>query len=198
MACGQHAVGVAIAAEPRETAGFLHALESLAIRRRKLPWRGRHHGCFGQAGAGADPEAARAIGSGIVGRLAIAEIALAGEGLVHHTVGRYAAPHQADQRAPDGQTRDEGARAVDRIEHPDKFRIGPFRAKFLANNAMAGKCLLDHPAHHHLGCAVAFGHRIEAAVASLVVAGHRRAEEGHDRRAGPRGKIVDETGEIYR
>ena len=55
---------------------------------------------------------------------------------MHHAVAGRAVAREADQRAPDRQAGDEGAGAVDRVEHPDVFRVGPLGAELLAQDAV--------------------------------------------------------------
>ena len=43
---------------------------------------------------------------------------------------------KADQRAPYRQAGDEGAGAVDRVEHPDVFGVGVFGPELLADDAV--------------------------------------------------------------
>ena len=90
---------------------------------------------------------------------------------------------QADQRAPGGQAGDEGAGAVDRIEHPDVFRIRLLGAEFLADDAVGREAALDELAHGRLARPVGLGDRVERAAAGLVLRGDGGAEEGQDRLA---------------
>jgi hypothetical protein len=82
---------------------------------------------------------------------------------------------QADQRSPDRHAGDEGARAVDRIDHPDIFAVEPDIAVLLAENAVIGKMLLDQRPDGQLGGPVALGHRIETA--RFLVRRHRGRSE---------------------
>lgn len=103
-----------------------------------------------------------AVRPGIARDLAVGEVALAGEGLVDEAHHRFAVAVEADQRAPDRNAGNEGTRAVDRVDHPDIFPVEADRAVLLAENAVAGKLLLDDGADGRLGGAVALRHRIEA------------------------------------
>ena len=66
-----------------------------------------------------------------MGRAAVAGKALADEGLMHHSEHRRALVQQRDQRAPERKARDEGFRAVDRVQHPDIFGVFALIAEFL-------------------------------------------------------------------
>ncbi len=80
-----------------------------------------------------------------------------------------------------GIARDEGFRAVDRIEHPDIFRVRTFGSEFLADDPMQRKTVLDHSAHHGFGRAVGFGDRVEIVALVLVLDAERGAKKGKDR-----------------
>ena len=210
MAEGERAIGVAIAAVAREPRlGFDPAI-GLAVgvdadQRRA----GRHHRRLGEAGAFAraqgprDPFARRRVAArrreaAQPRALAVAEETLAGEGLRHHAVDRLAAMGQPDQRAPGRQAGDEALGAVDRVEHPDIFGLGPVLPVFFADDAVGGEGLRDQPPHRRLGAAVGFGDRIEHAAARLVLGADGRAEEGKDHLAGNLRETVDEACEVDR
>jgi len=103
---------------------------------------------------------------------------------------------EPDQRAPNRDTGNEGARAVDRIEHPDIFGIDVLVAELLPQHAMGREAAFDQMAHHALAGAVALGHRIEHATGRLVLQRVMRTEERQDRLAGLRREIRDEGTEI--
>ncbi len=115
---------------------------------------------------------------------------------MHHAEHRRAVVHQRDQRAPDRHTRDEGFCAVDWVEHPDIFCVSTFGAEFLADDAVQGKAVLDHPAHHGFGGAVGFGDRIEIVTLVLVFDAERGAKKGKDSLAGGGRQSSDEGGEV--
>ena len=68
---------------------------------------------------------------------------------------------QADQHAPERQAGNEGAGAVDGVEDPDEFGVGPVLAIFLADHSMLGKALGDQFANRRLGAAICGRDRIE-------------------------------------
>ena len=152
---------------------------------------GRHHRRLGEARAFArahgtgDPFvrrrlAARRREAAQLRAIAVAEETLAGEGLRHHAVDRLAAMHEPDQRAPGRQAGDEALGAVDRVEHPDIFRLGPVLPIFFADNAVGGESLRDQPPHRRLGAAVGLRDGIEHAAARLVLGADGRTEEGNE------------------
>ncbi len=125
VAGGDHAEGVAVAA----VAGEAHrrprpGRRPAGRRRRRSPGVVVNSAASARLGAGARRERRRGPpGAAVPGARAIAGKALAGEGLGHHAEQRLALAQKADQRAPHRQAGDEGAGAVDRIEHPDEFRV---------------------------------------------------------------------------
>ena len=88
----------------------------------------------------------------------------ADEGLRHHAGHRVALVRQPDQRAPERDAGDEGARAVDRIDDPDMVARRVLGAELLAEYAVAGILGPDQRADGLLGLAVGLGHRIESAL----------------------------------
>src|ERR1700720_2174093 len=68
---------------------------------------------------------------------------------------------QRNQGAPGGATSDEGARAVDWIEHPPMPAAAGFQAMLLAKYAVVWPLVADERAHCRLGLPVCGGHRIE-------------------------------------
>ena len=196
MAGREHAIGVAVAAIAREPDLLLDAGEGLGLLALEQGGRRRHQRRGGEVGGRARPQLLRPARSFIARLAPVAGIALAREGLVHHAVDRHAIARQPDQRAPNRDARDEGARAVDRIEHPDIFRVGVLAAEFLAEHAMGRELPLDHVAHHRFAGAVAFGHGIEHPAPRLVLRRMQRPEEGQDRPAGLRRQLRDESAEI--
>ncbi len=126
----------------------------------------------------------------------VADVALAGEGLRHHAEGRRAAARQADQCPPHRQTRDEGARPVDRVEHPDVLGVESLGAVFLAENAMVGMMGADQRPHRRLRRPVRHRHRIEGGPAQLVLHRQPRSEMRQDRRPGRIGEPIEKGDEV--
>ncbi len=88
-----------------------------------------------------------------------ADPALADDRLVDDADDRPTIPHERNQRAEDRPTGDEAACAVDRIEHPGPWGVGPNRAIFLADDAVRRAKSLDDVAHRDFGGLVGLGHR---------------------------------------
>ena len=154
-------------------------------------------------GAGPHPQLAGglvavAVMARPVGGAAVAIKALARKRLIHQAVAGRALVQQADQRAPQRQSRDKTLGAVDGIEHPDIFGLFVARAEFLADDAVAGKSLADQAAHGGFGGAVGLGHGIEGAAGILVLQREGVPEEGHDRLARHRGEPLHKRYEINR
>ena len=95
-------------------------------------------------------------------------------------------PGQRDQRPEQRHARDEGFRAVDRVEHPDELGILALAAEFLADDAVIGKPGRDQPPHRRLGLAV--GNRDRRQV-GFVVDRQFLAEIRPDRRPGGIGEV---------
>jgi len=110
---------------------------------------------------------------------------------MHHAGDRHAPVFETDQRAPDRQAGDEGAGAVDRIEHPDVFGIDPLAAEFLAENAVLGMALGQEIAHRPFRRPIAHRHRVEGDALELVLDLHPRAEVRQDRPPGDLGQFVE-------
>ena len=105
------------------------------------------------------------------GRLAVGDEALAGEGLRHDADPRPARFAIADQRAPHRHAGDEGAGAVDRIDHPQPV-AGAAGAEFLAEHRMVRIARRDRRKDRPFGRPVGFRHRVEIRRALVV---HGRA-----------------------
>ncbi len=60
-----------------------------------------------------------------------------------------------------GTTGDEGARAVDRIDHPDMLAVETDIAVLFTQDTVIGKFRFDERPDRHLGSAVTLGHRVE-------------------------------------
>ncbi|MCY1288451.1 hypothetical protein D9M70_374930 [compost metagenome] len=132
---------------------------------------GDHQGGFGQlaAGPGLDRPAIER------GGFAIADEALAGEGLVHQAQRRAAAVVERDQGAPQRNAADEGARAIHRVQHPGPGLLALDILLLLAEHAVAGEALADQRPHGALGALVRQGHGVEA-FRLLVLHLQRQAE----------------------
>ena len=76
---------------------------------------------------------------------------------------RIALDGQPDQRAPDRNAGNEGARTVDRIDDPDVVARRILRAELLAEYAVVGDARPDKGADRSLGLAVGLGNGIEPA-----------------------------------
>lgn len=98
---------------------------------------------------------------------------------------------ERDQRSPGRPAGDEGARAVDGIEHPAKGVRAFFGAVFFAQDAVAGAAFADQRAHHRFRFAVGGGHRIERRPA-LVDDVEPLPEIGPDHRARRIGEAMGE------
>ncbi len=128
---------------------------------------------------------------------AVAREDLVQVGLVHQPAHRHPVAGEADQRAPGRQAGDEGAGAVDGIEHPDAFRILPLGAELLAEDAVAGEGLADQRPQDDLRRPVGLRHRIERRAAPrLVLQGELRPEERQDRLARGVGEVFHEPAEF--
>ena len=103
---------------------------------------------------------------------------------------------EADQRAPHRQAGDEGARPVDRIEHPDPFGVDPLWSELLAEDTVIGVALGEQAAHRRLRRPVGDRHRIEGAVAELVLDVETGAEMRQDGAAGDFGHVVEKGDEV--
>ena len=198
MAGGEHAIGVAIAAVARQphrllnpgkraTVGIVHQQRTCGQQHRIL-----------QARAGPRAQGAVARGAAVVRRAAVAGEMLPGERLVHHPVDRLAAAGQRNERAPGRHAADEGLGAVDRIKHPDIFRLRTFGSEFLAYDAVFGERLHDQGAHRRLRGAVGGRDRIEAAGQTLVLHAKRGAKERPDGFTGDGSQLVHEGHKIDR
>src|SRR5688572_24547917 len=147
MAGREHAISIAIAAvagEPR------HALDAVIgaqfVSREQLGTR-RGNDRIAQRGAASGAKAPLAAGAAKARAAAVTEEALAREGLVHHPKDRLTRAAQADQRAPGRKPGDEGAGAVDRVEHPDVIRVLLLGPEFLPDDPMGREAALDELAH---------------------------------------------------
>ncbi|MCY1238536.1 hypothetical protein D9M72_512780 [compost metagenome] len=63
---------------------------------------------------------------------------------------------QSDLGAESQRAGSKRLRAVNRIEHPNPFRMRVGNAKLLAANAVVRKARLDHLPHRHFGKAIGF------------------------------------------
>src|SRR5262249_34581045 len=183
----------AIAAVARQPHLLLDPAEACAIARIHEQRAGREQDRFGEFGAGADPQMAFPGGTAVARPPAVTAEALAGEGLVHHPEHPLAPSQQGDQPAPGRHPADERLRAVDRIEHPDIFRVRPLITEFLADDAMIRKAAADEGAHRGFGRMIGRGHGVEAAGAALVLDAERRAEEWQDGISRYRREFVHES-----
>ena len=154
--------------------------------------RGRQQS-VGEPGTGARRQAARAaVGGAQVGRRGVRPEALAHVGLVHQAEQRGLAVEQPDERAPQRRAHDEGARAVDRVDHPPVARRGAGGAEFLADETVLGKAARHLLAHGALGAAIGGRDRVEGPADRLVLDGDGRAEVRQNLRARPLGEPVRE------
>ncbi|MCY1294247.1 hypothetical protein D9M70_435340 [compost metagenome] len=125
--------------------------------------RGRKQHRVGKRVADAGRQHLVAVGAAIVRLGAVGKEALAGERLVHQAHHRVAIAIEADQRAPDRQAGNEGARAVDRVDDPHIFAVEPDIAMLFAKDAMLRKMLLDQRTDRSFRRLVRLRYRIEAA-----------------------------------
>ena len=95
------------------------------------------------------------------------------------TIGRLAI-QQRDQRAERRPPADEGARPIDRVQHPAQPSLRPLEAEFLPQDPVVREPLRQHRAHRLLGGAVGDGHR---RAVGLRVDRHIGAEERPHHRA---------------
>lgn len=156
---------------------------------------GEHHRLL-QRRAGARRQRMLAVAAAIPCPGAVADEALAGEGLMHHAEHRPSRPLQPDQRPPHRQTGDEGPRPVDRVEHPDMFGVEPLRAVFLAENAVIGMVGADQRPHRRLRRPIRHRHRIERRALELVFHRHARPKVRQDRRAGRIGQPIQKDDQV--
>ena len=115
---------------------------------------------------------------------------------MHGAEHRPAEMLEPDQRPPHRQAGDEGARPVDRIEHPDVLGVLALAAEFLAEDAVLGKSLGEQPAHRLLRRPIGHRDRIEGAVAELVLDVEALTEPRKDRPTRDLRHLVEEGGEI--
>ena len=127
---------------------------------------------------------------------AVAIESLARERLRHHAIDRPAAVHEPDQRAPGRQAGDEAFGPVDRIEHPDVFRVGAIAPVFLSDHAVGGKGLRDEPPHGRLGAPVGLRDGIEAPAARFVFCSDRAPEKRENHLARNLRELLDEGGKV--
>ena len=97
-----------------------------------------------EAGAGAATRAAAERRAEHRGPARHADPALAGGGLVDHAQHRAAAVQQRDQAAEQRAPGDEGAGAVDRVDHPHMLGLGALGAVLLADHAVVGRGVQPH------------------------------------------------------
>ena len=101
---------------------------------------------------------------------------------------------KADQRAKERAAGQEGAGAVNRIQHPEIFGIAPLRAVFLAHDAMGGEALGEEGPQGPLSRPIGFG---DGRGIALCLDQKGRAEERADdaaRQIGRRFRGLDEFG----
>lgn len=115
---------------------------------------------------------------------------------MHGAEHRPAVALEPDQRPPHRQPGDEGPSPVDRIEHPDVLGVLTLAPVLLAEDAVIGMPLGDEPPHRRLRRPVGHRHRIEGAVAELVLDVEALAEIGQDRPSGDVGHLVEEGDEV--
>ena len=127
---------------------------------------------------------------------AVAGKGLARERLMHGAEDRLTHSRQCDQGSPDRHSGDEGFGAIDRVQHPDIFRVGAVATEFFADDAMFRKGTADHRPHRLFGGAIGGSHRIEFAGRTFVVNADRGSKKRQDGLAGDRGKLFDECREI--
>src|SRR5262245_2088627 len=198
MAGRHQTIGVAVAAVPRETDVRFDPAEDPPVRRlHEQGARCEQYG-VGEVGTWSADERAFARGPAIAGTGAVSAETLADERLMHQAIDRLAPARKADERAPGRHAADEGLGPVDRVEHPDVFRVGSFGAELLADDAVLGKVTPDQRAHCCLGGSIRGGYRIEAAATGLVFDPEGGAKKRQDRIAGHISQLVDECREINR
>ncbi len=90
-----------------------------------------------------------------------------------------APPGQRDQGTEQRHSADKGFRPVDRVEHPDEFRVLARPAELLADDAVLGEAHFDQRPHRRFGGAVGGGDRAQI---GFVVDLDRLAEIRADRR----------------
>ena len=116
---GQHAVGIAIAAEPAHADGVREPVEANLILALEHIRGGRSEERLIEARARPSFAALQTLGSAIPGCAIVIPEPLADEGLIHEAEQRLALILKADERAPKRHSEDERPRSIDGIERPD-------------------------------------------------------------------------------
>src|SRR5262249_56840544 len=143
VARSEHAISVAIAAIARQPRRPLDLLKALPVARRHQQWTcGAQHSVLNR-GAGAYRQGPIAGRTAITGAATIAGKMLARERLMHHAVDRLAAAGQRDERSPSWHAAEKRLGPIDRIQHPDRFRVAPPHAKIPAPDALLQESPLD-------------------------------------------------------
>ena len=119
--------------------------------------------------------------AGEAGDAIAADPTFAGHRLVDGAEHRHAVLEQPDQGAKARPAGDEGAGAVNRVDHPDAARAFVMRRQFLADDAVIGKARGEDFAQRLLGQAVGDGDR---ALVGFLLSGHAGTEIRADHRAG--------------
>ncbi len=88
---------------------------------------------------------------------------------------------QRDQGGEERPAGDEGPRAVDRVQQPHPFGIGPVGAEFLAPDAVFRNALAQESTQHQFGSTIGFRHRRGV---GLAFHRHAGAEKGQDEATG--------------
>src|SRR5206468_523388 len=83
--------------------------------------------------------------------------------LRHHAGNGVSVDGEPDQRPPYRQAGNEGARAIDRVDHPDMPARNVLAAVLLAENAMVGILRRYQRPDSALGLAIGLGDRVETA-----------------------------------
>ena len=121
---------------------------------------------------------------------ATAHEALTRPGLVDQAEDRPTVVGDRHQRAPRGRAREIAARPVDRVDNPGQAGAPRDVLHLLAEDAVLGPALGQHPPHRGLGRAVGFGDGVEIGALAFDAeidapkARHRLAARGVGKRLG--------------
>ena len=124
---------------------------------------------------------------------AMTDKTLAQKWLIEHAEHRLAVLFEGNQRAPQRLACNEGARAVERIEHPAKAARSRGFAELLTQDRVLRKGLPDHRGERGFGAAIGLRYRIVEPRLALVGNGDALAEIGKDHRARRIGETVGQN-----
>src|SRR5690606_17580007 len=169
ITCRQHAIGIAVGAVARQAHRLFHPVIGLpAITREQEGARRAKSGCSKINGI-AHSKLPLAVRPCIARAVAVGIVEFACEGLGHHAGNSDILDCESNERTPERETGNEGARAINRIDHPLMPALLSFRAIFLANDAVIGKFCGNDATDCLFRGTVSFRYRVET---SLIFVDH--------------------------